>query len=89
MFGRTSADAGGELLDAGPEVPHAFDGAAELLRAWCDGLRPDPDLTDSAYVDKHRILSPGASTRPERAGRRGRREIIIRYRRSIRRSDKG
>jgi phage terminase large subunit GpA-like protein len=36
----------------------AHDGAAELLRAWCEGLRPDPDLTVSAWADKHRILSP-------------------------------
>lgn len=36
----------------------AFDGAAELLRAWCEGLRPDPDLTVSAWADAHRILSP-------------------------------
>jgi hypothetical protein len=36
----------------------AFDGAADVVHAWRDGLRPDPDLTDSAYVDKYRILSP-------------------------------
>jgi hypothetical protein len=50
MFGRTSADEGGELLDAGPEVPLSFDGATELLRAWCEGLRPDPDLTVSVWA---------------------------------------
>ena len=40
----------------------AFDGAAELLRAWCDGLTPDPDLTVSAWADVLRILSPRGSS---------------------------
>ena len=45
-----------------PEVPFAFDGAADLLRAWASGLTPDPDLTVSVWADRHRILSPrGAS----------------------------
>ena len=44
------------------EVPFAFDGAADLLRAWASGLTPDPDLTVSVWADRHRILSPrGAS----------------------------
>ncbi len=44
------------------EVPFAFDGAADLWRAWAAGLTPDPDLTVSAWADKHRVLSPrGAS----------------------------
>jgi hypothetical protein len=40
----------------------AFDGAAELLRAWREGLQPDPDLTVSAWADAHRILSPRGSS---------------------------
>ena len=45
-----------------PEVAVAFDGAADLLRAWAAGLTPDPDLTVSMWADRHRILSPrGAS----------------------------
>ncbi len=40
----------------------AFDGASDLLRAWTNGLTPDPALTVSAWADQHRILSPrGAS----------------------------
>ena len=33
-----------------------FDGAGEILRAWGDGLRPDPDLTVSEWADRHRML---------------------------------
>ena len=40
------------------EGPPAFDGAPDLLRAWREGLTPDPDLTVSAWADRHRILSP-------------------------------
>jgi phage terminase large subunit GpA-like protein len=40
----------------------AHDGAADLLRAWCDGLTPDPDLTVSVWADRHRILSPRGSS---------------------------
>ena len=32
-----------------------FDGAAEILRAWGAGLRPDPDLTVSEWADRHRM----------------------------------
>jgi phage terminase large subunit GpA-like protein len=39
-------------------IDPGFDGAEDLLRAWRDGLRPDPDLTVSAWADRHRILSP-------------------------------
>ena len=34
-----------------------FDGAGEILRAWGNGLRPDPDLTVSEWADRHRMLS--------------------------------
>jgi phage terminase large subunit GpA-like protein len=55
---RNSADEVGELRDDRPEVLLAFDGAGDLLRAWRDGLTSDPDLTVSAWADRHRILSP-------------------------------
>ena len=38
-----------------------FDGAGEILRAWGNGLRPDPDLTVSEWADRHRMLSGRAS----------------------------
>ena len=54
-FGPTSGDDDG-LTD--------FDGAAEILRAWGSGLRPDPDLTVSEWADRHRMLSGRASAEP-------------------------
>jgi hypothetical protein len=33
-------------------------GVEDLLRAWAAGLTPDPDLTVSAWADRHRVLSP-------------------------------
>ena len=44
----------------------AFDGAAEILRAWGAGLTPDPDLTVSEWADRHRMLSGRASAEPGR-----------------------
>ena len=49
---------GDELVDIGPSLDLAFDGAGDLLRAWGAGLTPDPALTVSAWADRHRILSP-------------------------------
>jgi len=43
-----------------------FDGAEELVRAWRDGLTPDPALTISEWADRHRILSPRDSAEPGR-----------------------
>ena len=43
-----------------------FDGAAEILRTWGAGLKPDPDLTVSQWADKHRMLSGRASAEPGR-----------------------
>src|SRR5512134_1016871 len=58
-FGPIFAD---DLVDGGSFVDVAFDGVDDLLRAWREGLTPDPDLTVSAWADRHRILSPrGAS----------------------------
>ena len=54
--GLTSDD--GDLTD--------FDGAAEILRTWGAGLKPDPDLTVSLWADRHRMLSGRASAEPGR-----------------------
>jgi len=43
-----------------------FDGAEDLLRAWGQGLRPDPDLTVSEWADRHRVLASRASAEPGR-----------------------
>ncbi|MCL7466063.1 phage terminase large subunit family protein [Phaeovulum sp. NW3] len=43
-----------------------FEGAERLLRAWGEGLRPDPDLTVSQWADRHRWLSSRASAEPGR-----------------------
>ena len=72
MFGRSSHDCDRRHIVEALDL--AFDGAADVVHAWRDGLRPDPDLTDSAYVDKYRILSPrgfneAAECRPARPPR--------------------
>ena len=54
----TSVDGARQLVDSGPSLDLAFDGADDLLRAWIAGLTPDPALTVSAWADRHRILSP-------------------------------
>ena len=56
--GPTSDESGDGLTD--------FDGAGEILRAWGNGLRPDPDLTVSEWADRHRMLSGRASAEPGR-----------------------
>ncbi|MCF3974953.1 phage terminase large subunit family protein [Paracoccus salsus] len=56
--GPTSGEIGDGLTD--------FDGAGEILRAWGNGLRPDPDLTVSEWADRHRMLSGRASAEPGR-----------------------
>lgn len=43
-----------------------FDGAAEILRSWSSGLRPDPDLTVSEWADRNRMLASRASAEPGR-----------------------
>ena len=43
-----------------------FEGAEDLLRAWRQGLRPDPDLTVSDWADAHRWLSSRAAAEPGR-----------------------
>ncbi len=56
--GPTSGESGDGLKD--------FDGAGDILRAWGNGLRPDPDLTVSEWADRHRMLSGRASAEPGR-----------------------
>ena len=43
-----------------------FDGAAEILRSWSSGLKPDPDLTVSEWADRNRMLASRASAEPGR-----------------------
>jgi phage terminase large subunit GpA-like protein len=43
-----------------------YEGAAEIERAWRDGLTPDPLLTVSEWSDRHRMLSSKASAEPGR-----------------------
>jgi phage terminase large subunit GpA-like protein len=43
-----------------------YDGAAEIERAWREGLTPDPLLTVSEWSDRHRMLSSKASAEPGR-----------------------
>ena len=49
---------GGNAVTGSDGIDVGFDGAAELLRAWRQGLTPDPALTVSAWADRHRVLSP-------------------------------
>ena len=43
-----------------------FDGVADLLRAWAEGLRPDPDYVVSTWADTHRILGSRGAAEPGR-----------------------
>jgi phage terminase large subunit GpA-like protein len=43
-----------------------YEGAAEIERAWREGLTPDPLLTVSEWADRHRVLSSKASAEPGR-----------------------
>ncbi|MFP5481497.1 MAG: hypothetical protein ACLGIE_17690, partial [Alphaproteobacteria bacterium] len=51
-------------LTAGLDL--GFDGAEDLLRAWRQGLRPDPNLTVSEWADQHRWLSSRGAAEPGR-----------------------
>ena len=55
----SSSEAVGEQIED-------FEGAEEILRAWSEGLTPDPDLTVSQWADRHRMLSGRASAEPGR-----------------------
>ena len=43
-----------------------YEGAAEIERAWREGLTPDPLLSVSEWADRHRTLSSKASAEPGR-----------------------
>ncbi|MGN7613034.1 phage terminase large subunit family protein [Magnetococcales bacterium HHB-1] len=43
-----------------------YEGYYETLKAWADGLRPDPLLTVWQWADAHRVLSPRAASEPGR-----------------------
>ena len=47
-------------------MDHDYEGAAEIERAWREGLMPDPLLTVSEWSDRHRMLSSKASAEPGR-----------------------
>ena len=64
--GPTSGESGDGVTDPGSWSGASFDGAGEILRAWGNGLRPDPDLTVSEWADRHRMLSGRASAEPGR-----------------------
>ncbi|MEZ5769951.1 MAG: phage terminase large subunit family protein, partial [Paracoccaceae bacterium] len=52
---------------SGPTLhEEGFEGSEGLIRAWSQGLRPDPDLTVSEWADRHRWLSSRASAEPGR-----------------------
>jgi hypothetical protein len=42
---------------------HDHDGANAIEHAWRDGLKPDPLLTVSEWVDRYRVLSQHAVLR--------------------------
>ncbi len=48
------------------EMELQYEGAAEIERAWREGLTPDPLLTVSEWADRHRVLSSKASSEPGR-----------------------
>src|SRR6056297_555246 len=52
--------------DLSEDLDLGFEGAEDILRAWRRGVRPDPDLTVSAWADQHRWLSSRASAEPGR-----------------------
>jgi len=47
---------------SGSNSGEAYDGEADIVRAWARGLAPDPSLTVSEWSDRHRILSSRASS---------------------------
>lgn len=43
-------------------MAEAFEGEADILRAWARGIAPDPLLTVSEWADQHRVLSSSAAS---------------------------
>jgi len=67
MYAPTSTNSPRSGLNSGDEDGlRDFEGAAEILRAWGNGIRPDPDLTVSEWADRHRMLASRASAEPGR-----------------------
>jgi len=52
--------------DLTADLDLGFDGAEDILRAWRNGMRPDPDLTVSEWADQHRWLSSRGAAEPGR-----------------------
>lgn len=67
MYAPTSTNSPRSGPNSGDEYGlRDFEGAAEILRAWGNGIRPDPDLTVSEWADRHRMLASRASAEPGR-----------------------
>ena len=47
-----------------PSSSADFDGASDLMASWAAGLKPDPNLTVSAWSDRNVILSGAAASEP-------------------------
>ena len=58
MFAGTSPNS----PKSGSNSGEAFEGEADIIRAWARGLAPDPSLTVSEWADRYRILSSRASS---------------------------
>lgn len=41
-----------------------FEGAAEILQAWRDGMAPEPALLVSEWTDRHRVLGSRGLAEP-------------------------
>ena len=46
----------GDDHDLTDDLDLGFHGTEDILRSWRRGVRPDPDLTVSEWVDRHRKL---------------------------------
>ena len=51
---------------SGPSSAEAFAGADDIVRAWRDGLAPDPLLSVPEWSETHRMLAARASAEPGR-----------------------
>ncbi len=58
MSGGTSPNSQTSVSNSG----EAYDGEADIIRAWARGLAPDPALTVSEWADRYRILSSRAAS---------------------------
>ena len=60
----TSSQRSGPISAEGSAEP--FAGMDDIVRAWYDGLAPDPLLSVSEWSEKHRMLAARASAEPGR-----------------------